>query len=86
MNNLPILILSCILAYLLGAVSGGIITSRAAGGPDLRTVGSKTTGASNVQRTTGWKYGLITFFFDAVKGVAACAIAELLTANSPFVA
>ena len=81
MNNLPMLILSCILAYLLGAVSGGIITSRAAGGPDLRTVGSKNTGASNVQRTMGWKYGLITFFFDAVKGVVACAIAELLTGD-----
>ena len=72
------LIISCVIAYLLGSVSGGIITSKIGHGPDLHTVGSKSTGASNVQRTMGWKYGLITFFFDALKGIAACLIAELI--------
>ena len=71
-------ILSCVFAYLLGSLSGGIITSRLANGPDLHTVGSKSTGASNVQRTMGWKYGLITFFFDAIKGIVACCVAELI--------
>jgi len=55
--------------------------SKIAKGPDLRTVGSKNTGASNVQRTMGWKYGLITFFADALKGVLSCLIAELLTGD-----
>ena len=50
------LIVVCIIGYLLGSLSGGIITSRIAHGPDLHTVGSKSTGASNVQRTMGWKY------------------------------
>ena len=59
--------ISCIIAYLLGSLSGGIIISKCAGGPDLHTVGSKSTGASNVQRTMGWKYGILTFFFDAGK-------------------
>ena len=72
------LVLVCLIAYLLGSVSGGILTSRFGKGPDLRTVGSKSTGASNVQRTMGWKYGLITFFFDAAKGILACYIAELI--------
>ena len=48
-------ILTCVIGYLLGSISGGIITSRLANGPDLHTVGSKSTGASNVQRTMGWK-------------------------------
>jgi len=81
MNRIPELIISCLIAYLLGSLSGGIITSRLAHGPDLRTVGSKNTGASNVQRTMGWKYGLITFFFDAVKGILACLIAEWITGD-----
>lgn len=81
MNNTPLLIVSCVLAYLLGSVSSGILVSKLANGPDLRTVGSKNTGASNVQRTMGWKYGLITFFADALKGVFACLIAELLTGD-----
>ena len=81
MNNTPLLIVSCVLAYLLVSVSSGILVSKLAKGPDLRTVGSKNTGASNVQRTMGWKYGLITFFADALKGVFACLIAELLTGD-----
>lgn len=81
MNNIPLLIVSCVAAYLLGSVSSGILVSKIAKGPDLRTVGSKNTGASNVQRTMGWKYGLITFFADALKGFLACLIAELLTGD-----
>ena len=75
------LVIACIIGYLLGSLSGGIITSKLAHGPDLHTVGSKSTGASNVQRTMGWKYGLITFFFDAVKGLLACFIAEIITGS-----
>jgi glycerol-3-phosphate acyltransferase PlsY len=74
-------ILSCIIAYLLGSVSFGILISRAAHGPDLRKVGSKSTGASNVQRTMGWKYGLLTFAGDAGKAVLACWIGKLLTGD-----
>ena len=83
------LVIACIIGYLLGSLSGGIITSKLAHGPDLHTVGSKSTGASNVQRTMGWKYGLITFFFDAVKGLLSCFIAWLLTKdcmNNPHMA
>ena len=53
MNNYLLLALSCLIGYLLGSLSGGIITSKLANGPDLHTVGSKSTGASNVQRTMG---------------------------------
>ena len=77
--SMPVkLILSCVIAYLLGSLSGGIITSKLGHGPDLHTVGSGSTGASNVQRTMGWKYGLITFFFDALKGILSCWIAEMI--------
>ncbi len=74
-------ILTCVIGYLLGSISGGIITSRLANGPDLHTVGSKSTGASNVQRTMGWKYGIITFLIDGLKGIFACLIAGLITGS-----
>ncbi len=73
--------LACILSYLLGSVSTGILISKAANGPDLRSVGSKSTGASNVQRTMGWKYGLITFTGDVIKGLIACLIGRFLTGD-----
>lgn len=81
MNKELLIIIACLIGYLLGSLSGGIIISRLVHGPDLHTVGSKSTGASNVQRTMGWKYGLITFFFDAGKGLLACYLAELITGS-----
>ena len=78
MSKEILIALSCVIGYLLGSLSGGIMISKLAGGPDLHTVGSKSTGASNVQRTMGWKYGIITFFFDAVKGLLACWIAGMI--------
>ena len=74
-------LLCCIIAYLLGSFSSGLIVADKAKGPDLRKVGSGNTGASNVQRTMGWKYGLITFAGDALKGVIACLISELITGD-----
>ena len=82
MSKELLIAVSCIIAYLLGSLSGGIIISRRAGGPDLHTVGSKSTGASNVQRTMGWKYGILTFFFDAAKGLLSCFIAWLISKDS----
>ena len=73
-----LLAIACVIGYLLGSLSGGIIISGIANGPDLHTVGSKSTGASNVQRTMGWKYGMMTFFFDAGKGLLACWAARLI--------
>ena len=76
-----LIILSCIIAYLIGSVSTGILISRFYHGPDLHTVGSGSTGATNVQRSMGWKYGLMTFFGDVAKGILACLIAELMTGD-----
>lgn len=81
MSKELLIAVSCIIGYLLGSLSGGIIISSLSGGPDLHTVGSKSTGASNVQRTMGWKYGIMTFFFDALKGLLSCFIASLLTGS-----
>ena len=74
-------ILSCVISYLIGSISSGILISHAAKGPDLRKVGSGNTGASNVQRTMGWKYGLMTFTCDVLKGLISCWIGQLMTGD-----
>lgn len=78
MNNPLTVVLTCLTAYLIGSVSAGIIVSKVFHGPDLHTVGSKSSGATNVQRTMGWKYGIITLLGDGLKGVLACWIGSLL--------
>ena len=68
-------ILVAVVAYLLGSISVGIVVSKLFHGPDLHKVGSGSTGASNVLRTMGTKWGLITLFGDFAKAVLACGIA-----------
>ncbi len=57
---------------LLGALlSGSIPTAYLVGranGVDLRAVGSGNLGATNVTRTLGWKWGLVVYVVDLLKG------------------
>lgn len=54
--------------YLAGAVPFGYLIGKARG-VDVRTVGSKNIGATNVYRTVGKKWGLLAFFCDFLKGL-----------------
>ena len=45
-------------------------------GVDVRTVGSKNIGATNVFRTVGKKWGLIAFFCDVMKGFVPTLLAS----------
>ena len=63
-----------VIAYLLGSISTGLLVAKMNHGPNLREVGSKNTGASNVLRTMGLKSGLMTFAGDCGKAALACGI------------
>ena len=54
-------------AYLAGSVPFGYLIGRARG-VDVRTVGSKNIGATNVYRTVGKGWGLLAFLCDFLKG------------------
>jgi len=55
-------------AYLCGAIPFGFLIGKARG-VDVRTVGSKNIGATNVYRTVGHKWGFLAFFCDFLKGL-----------------
>lgn len=74
-------ILVSLIAYLLGSISTGILVSNATEGPDLRTVGSKNTGATNALRVMGAKRGLITFLGDVLKAIISCLIGQWIIGN-----
>ena len=65
------------IAYLLGSISFGMIVAKLKGGPNLREVGSKNTGATNVLRVMGVKTGLIVFVLDILKALIACIIGRV---------
>lgn len=76
MNTLPYIVIA-VIAYLLGSISFGMVVSKAAGGPNLREVGSKNTGATNVLRVMGVKVGLLVFVLDILKALTACIIGRV---------
>ena len=55
-------------AFFAGAVPFGYLIGRLRG-VDVRTVGSKNIGATNVFRTVGRKWGLVAFACDVLKGL-----------------
>ena len=54
-------------AYLIGSIPFGYLIGRMRG-VDVRMVGSKNIGATNVYRTVGHKWGFLAFFCDFLKG------------------
>lgn len=55
-------------AYLLGAIPTSYLVAKLARGIDLRTVGSKNLGATNLYRQLGWGYAIPVALFDVAKG------------------
>jgi len=59
-------------AYLSGSIPFGLIAGFQAKGIDIREHGSKNTGATNVFRVVGKKWGGTVLLLDALKGTLAC--------------
>ena len=77
MSNTLAYMIIAVIAYLLGSISFGMIVSKLAGGPNLREVGSKNTGATNVLRVMGLKIGFLVFVLDILKALIACIIGRV---------
>jgi len=65
------LAVSLALAYLIGAFPTSFILARALTGTDIREVGSKNAGATNVLRTVGRWPAVVTLLVDILKGFMA---------------
>jgi len=76
-------ILSTVLAYLLGGLPFGYWFVRLNSGRDIRTMGSGNIGATNVQRSMGTKAGIVVLILDILKGFVAVWLAALLTHGAP---
>lgn len=60
-------ILFIILAYLFGSIPFGLLIGKMKG-IDIRQIGSKNIGSTNVGRALGKKYAVLTFCLDMLKG------------------
>jgi glycerol-3-phosphate acyltransferase PlsY len=67
--------LAFLVGYQFGAIPFGLLLTRAAGGPDIRTVGSGNIGATNVLRTGRKSLAAATLVCDMLKGTLAVWLA-----------
>ena len=70
-------------AYLIGSISTGYLIVKAKTNQDIRTIGSGSTGATNVKRVLGKKWFFIVLLLDALKGATPVLLAKYLT-NDPY--
>src|ERR1700688_164818 len=63
-----------VFGYLCGSIPFGVLLTRLAGAPDLRSVGSGNIGATNVLRTRRKALAAATLAGDILKGTAAVAL------------
>src|SRR6201994_1737477 len=63
-----------IFGYLCGSIPFGILLTRLAGAPDLRTVGSGNIGATNVLRTGRKGLAAATLLGDMLKGTVVVGL------------
>ena len=66
-----------IIAYLIGSIPTGYLIVKAKTGQDIRTVGSGSTGATNVKRVLGKNYFFLVMLLDALKGALPVVLAKL---------
>ena len=77
-REILLVVVSGIVAYLIGSISFASIFSHFIKHDDVRNYGSGNAGATNMFRTYGPKLGILTFLCDGIKGAGAVLIAKLI--------
>ena len=75
-----------VFGYLLGSIPFGLLLTRAAGGPDIRAIGSGNIGATNVLRTGNKILAAATLLCDMLKGTVAVLAAARYGADPALAA
>lgn len=79
--NLLYVLAFMILAYLIGSIPTGYLIVKIKTDKDIRTIGSGSTGATNVKRVLGKKWFFIVMLLDALKGAIPVLLAKYLTTD-----
>jgi acyl phosphate:glycerol-3-phosphate acyltransferase len=72
-----------IFGYLCGSIPFGVLLTRFAGAPDLRSVGSGNIGATNVLRTGRKFLAAVTLAGDVLKGTVAVVVIGFVFSREP---
>src|SRR6202140_1711737 len=78
--------LALAVGYLFGSIPFGLLLTHAAGGPDIRAIGSGNIGATNVLRTGRKALAAATLIGDMLKGTVAVLLAAAALGKDAAVA
>ena len=70
------ILIFAVVAYLIGSIPTGYLIVKAKTGQDIRTIGSGSTGATNVKRVLGKKWFFTVMVLDAIKGMVPVLLAQ----------
>lgn len=73
-----------IISYLIGSIQSGILIGKIIYKTDVRHLGSKSSGATNIQRTIGLKPGILVLVLDIFKGFLPIMFIEIFTEENIF--
>ena len=71
------IVLTIVVAYLIGSIPTGYIIVKTKTGDDIRKIGSGSTGATNVKRVLGKNWFFATLLLDAFKGALPVILAKI---------
>ncbi len=77
-------LLILLLGYLFGSFPSGYLAGRISKGIDIRSLGSGSTGATNVLRHIGKRAAITVFLLDVFKGVLSIVLAKHFLLNDSW--
>ena len=75
-SHVPHYLAAAAFGYLCGSIPFGVLITRLAGAPDVRSIGSGNIGATNVLRTGRKSLAAATLLGDMLKGTVAVLVAN----------
>ena len=75
-------LLILLLGYLFGSFPSGYLAGRITKGVDIRSLGSGSTGATNVLRHIGKRAAITVFLIDVFKGILSILVAKYFLLNN----
>jgi acyl phosphate:glycerol-3-phosphate acyltransferase len=85
-HPLSFCLLAFVFGYQCGSIPFGILLTRVAGGPDLRSIGSGNIGATNVLRTGRKGLAAATLLGDMLKGTFAVLLTRYVLGDNVAIA
>lgn len=76
-----VIVVCAVCAYLIGSVNFGVILSKFIHNRDVRELGDKTAGSSNILHNFGFRTAFSAFFGDFMKGVITVLLARIVLAD-----